>query len=377
MSSPIPVCMAVADTRTRAKDWETLLREVEIGKWGASEFVRHAYESLAQERQNEHDASVALWKQAVTATEQRPERLEALAQLAFDWHWEDRGTELLWKLTATGSAPRKVLDKLWEAAARTRNTEQMRTISRLRMKADPRSIEARNNFAFLSLLTRSTEGGIHEIADALYNEAPGNPEAVATYAFSLYRREKIAEALSAMQALKPEQLREPRWPATSAFSSQPPDAMPMLRNPSRSGKKASSSPRKQNSSARQKRAPRRSRKSSRRYFQGFTTRTPVPLKSATLRVTSVRSCSSAVAAIRPSASEIPVAAAIPPHRSATVSVTGRNCPANSSSTPFSHPSRFPACIRSVPRSPSIPLRISPTVMTLSAQSDGWFADTQF
>ncbi|MEI7821261.1 MAG: hypothetical protein WCK55_10115 [Verrucomicrobiota bacterium] len=204
-----PVCVAVADTRTRAKDWETLLREVEIGKWGASEFVRQAYESLAQERQNEHDASVALWKQAVTATEQRPERLEILAQLAFDWHWEDRATELLWKLTATGSAPRKVLDTLWEAAARTRNTEQMRAISKMRMKADPRSIEARNNFAFLSLLTRSTEGGIHEIADALYKDAPGNPEVVATYAFSLYRREKIAEALSAMQALKPEQLREP------------------------------------------------------------------------------------------------------------------------------------------------------------------------
>ena len=204
-----PVCMAVADARTHAKDWETLLREVEVGKWGASEFVRQAYESLAQERLNEHDESVALWKQAVTATEQRQERLEVLAQLAFDWHWEDRGTELLWKVTATGSAPRKVLDTLWEAAARTRNTEQMRAISKMRMKADPRSIEARNNFAFLSLLTRSTEGGIHEIADALYKEAPGNPEVVATYAFSLYRRAKTGEALSAMQALKEEQLREP------------------------------------------------------------------------------------------------------------------------------------------------------------------------
>ena len=119
------------------------------------------------------------------------------------------GIELLWKLTATGSAQRKVLDTLWEIAARNRNTAQMRAISKLRMKADPRSLEARNNFACLSLLIRSTEGGIHEIADALYKEAPDNPDVVATYAFSLYRREKPAEAISAMQKLKPEQLREP------------------------------------------------------------------------------------------------------------------------------------------------------------------------
>ncbi len=204
-----PVCLAVAHARTRAKDWETLLREVEIGKWGGNEFARHAYEALALERQNEHEASVASWMQAITATEQRPERLDTLAQLAFAWHWEERGFEMLWKLAATGSAPRKVLDTLWEVAARNRKTEQLRALSKLRMKADPRSMEARNNFACLSLLMRSTEGGIHEIADAVYKEAPDNPEVVATYALSLYRREKAAEALSVMQKLKPEQLREP------------------------------------------------------------------------------------------------------------------------------------------------------------------------
>lgn len=204
-----PVCLAVAEARARAKDWETLQREVEIGKWGTSEFARHAYEALALERQNEREASMASWTLALTATEQRPERLEVLAKLAVAWGWKDRSTELLWKLTATGSAPRKVLDTLWEIAARSRNTEQMRAISKLRMKADPRSLVARNNFVCLSLLTRSTEGGIHEIADALFQEAPDQPDVVATYAFSLYRREKSAEALNAMQRLKPEQLREP------------------------------------------------------------------------------------------------------------------------------------------------------------------------
>lgn len=202
-----PVCLAVADARTRAKDWETLLREVEIGKWGASEFARLGYEALAQDKQGEREASLTSWTQAVSATEARPERLEVLAQLAGIWGWEDRSIELLWKVTATGSAPRKVIDTLWAVAARSRNTEQMRAISKLRMKADPRSIEARNNYACLALLTRSTEGGVHEIAEALYKEAPNEPDVVATYALSLYQRENLAEAINAMQTLKPEQLR--------------------------------------------------------------------------------------------------------------------------------------------------------------------------
>jgi hypothetical protein len=85
----------------------------------------------------------------------------------------------------------------------------MCAISKLRLNVDPQGIEAQNNFVFLSMLTRSTEGGLHERADALYRKAPRNPDVVATYAFSLYQRGKLAGALSAMQTLTPEQLREP------------------------------------------------------------------------------------------------------------------------------------------------------------------------
>jgi Flp pilus assembly protein TadD len=94
-------------------------------------------------------------------------------------------------------------------AASKQNTEQMRAVSKLRVAADPQSLEAQNNFVFLSMLTRSAEAGLHERADALYRKAPQNPDVVATYALSLYQRGKLAEALRAMQTLTSEQLREP------------------------------------------------------------------------------------------------------------------------------------------------------------------------
>ena len=112
-------------------------------------------------------------------------------------------------MTASGSAPRAVLDALWAGAIRLGDTEQMRTIAKMRMNADPRSVEARNNFVFLSLLKHSTESGLHDIADALYQDAPESPGVVATYAFSLHLRGKLPEALAAMRKLPPDQLREP------------------------------------------------------------------------------------------------------------------------------------------------------------------------
>ena len=69
--------------------------------------------------------------------------------------------------------------------------------------------DPRNNFVLLSLLKHSTESGLHDIADALYKDAPENPGVVATYAFSLHFRGKLPGALAAMRKLQPEQLREP------------------------------------------------------------------------------------------------------------------------------------------------------------------------
>lgn len=204
-----PVCVAVAEARAHAMDWENLQIAVEAGTWGSFEFARHAYHARALQRLDFPAESGEAWLKAVWATENRPDRIEALSNLAFRWRWEQRGTELLWKMAASGSAPRRVTDTLWADAVRRTDTDQLRTLSKLRMNADPRSVEARNNFAFLSLITRSAESSVHELVETLVKETPDNAEVVSTYAFSLYQRGRIDDALSAMKNLNPEQLRMP------------------------------------------------------------------------------------------------------------------------------------------------------------------------
>lgn len=95
----------------------------------------------------------------------------------------------------------------------------------------------------------------------------------------------------------------------------------------------------------------------------------MPAKSLTLRVTSVRPCSRAVAAIIPSATPRgwPTACRRPsrtPQRSATACVTGSTRLPNQSGTLISincsYSARFAPCARSV-----VPLRISPMVSTLT------------
>jgi len=111
-------------------------------------------------------------------------------------------------------------------------------------------------FAFLSLLTRSTDGGIHELAETLHKDAPENEEVVSTYAFSLSQRGRIDDALEAMKALKPEQLRKPSVARYQAIFLTAAGRVPRPRSTSPSGNRGSCFPRKKSSSNRQRPPPR-------------------------------------------------------------------------------------------------------------------------
>jgi hypothetical protein len=68
---------------------------------------------------------------------------------------------------------------------------------------------ARNNFICLSLLTRSTDRDINDLAAGLYQDAPGNASAAATYGLSLLLQHREHEAVALMRTLEPARLREP------------------------------------------------------------------------------------------------------------------------------------------------------------------------
>ncbi len=204
-----PVCVAVADACARGLDWERLNETLEGASWGELEDLRGAYLARALDHLDDAEGAANAWKASLAAAEKNVKRLERLLKMAIEWRWERRAEEALWKLTATEQCPRWVLDTLFTVAERRGATAQLLAISRQLVKADPKSLAVRNDFAFLSLLMRSKEGGGNELAASLYKEAPANAHVASTYGLSLFQQGRVEEAIAVMRTFKPEQLREP------------------------------------------------------------------------------------------------------------------------------------------------------------------------
>ena len=76
-------------------------------------------------------------------------------------------------------------------------------------KLFPSSLSMKNNLAMTALLLDAQELKPYDLAREVYQAAPTNASYVSTYAFSLYRQGKNAEALKVMKTLSPGELQNP------------------------------------------------------------------------------------------------------------------------------------------------------------------------
>jgi len=204
-----PVSIAVADSYAVAQDWVELQAVLEDSSWYHMDYVRLATLAWANEKLGDTRASTAAWKNALVATTGARDRIETLAKAALSWGWEQRAEDALWSLTTGPHRPTWVLQTLWIKSLKRADTVKMQKIARLMVDANPKSVAARNNYIFLSLLLRSSDGSPHVAAETLFRENPTNPSAVSTYALSLFQLGRARAATEAMETLKPAQLHEP------------------------------------------------------------------------------------------------------------------------------------------------------------------------
>ena len=205
-----PVSLGVADAYMRIADWAKLEELTGTAKWGEMDFMRKAFLACALEHLDEDADAAKEWADAVSAVRGRADAMERLAKFAVQAKWTKRAQELKWTLAAMPKSPRWVLDSLWKDAYQRGDTAQLQKLSGAQAKADPKGLASRNNYAFLSLLTRNTEDNPHGIAETLYREHPEDGLVASTYALSLFQQGKAADAAALMSALKPEQLRQPQ-----------------------------------------------------------------------------------------------------------------------------------------------------------------------
>ena len=205
-----PVSIAVADSYAVAKNWPELQKTLKGSKWFHMDYVRLATLAWAMDQSDDRAGAANNWKGAMSAAEGRLDRMETLARAAIAWGWDSRAEEALWSITAFSvQSPTWVLQTLWARSLKRGDTDRLRNVARLMLQANPKSVSARNNYIFLSLLKRTEEGSPHHAADMLYKENPVTPSVISTYALSLFLLSRYQGAVQIMETLPPAQLREP------------------------------------------------------------------------------------------------------------------------------------------------------------------------
>jgi Tfp pilus assembly protein PilF len=204
--------IAVADAYANVKNWMRLKRWTRKGIWGESDYLRLAYQAIAtrQSRQDNADTEFpALWRAAEQSTHDQSERELVLARLASKWNLEKESEQLWLRVAEDPPMRREALDALRRVYREDNDTEKLYDVLQRLHDSSPNEAPITADLARLGLnLERNVERS-HEVAKEAHDRAPNEVNCAVTYAFSLYRLGRNAEALAIIQGLPADQLRDP------------------------------------------------------------------------------------------------------------------------------------------------------------------------
>lgn len=214
LSSP-PASVAVADAYATVKNWSRLKRWTRTGNWGDAEYLRLAYGATAERHLRSGKDSSAnsefetLWQSAAELSEEVPERELMLARLATKWQLAKQAEELWIRVEENSTTRREALDNLRQLYRANGETAKLYTVLQRLHESSPNEEPITADLARLGLnLGENTESS-HQLAKEAYDRAPNEANCAVTYAFSLHRLARNAEALAIIQSLSPDQLYDP------------------------------------------------------------------------------------------------------------------------------------------------------------------------
>jgi len=208
-----PASVVVADAYANAKNWTRLKRWTRKGMWGESDYLRLAYQAIAV-RESSRDAGTPdefgkLWRAAEQSTNDQPERELVLARLASKWTLEKQSEQLWLRVAEDPPLRREALDALRRLYRAENNTGKLYDILQRLHETSPSEAPITADLARLGLnLDRNIERS-HDLAKEAHDRAPNELNCAVTYAFSLYRFGRNADALAIIQSLPADQLRDP------------------------------------------------------------------------------------------------------------------------------------------------------------------------
>jgi len=210
LSSP-PTSVAVADAYATVKNWSRLKRWTRSGNWGDDEYLRLAYDAIAERhlRSGNDSEFDTLWRSADELSQHEPEHELTLARLAAKLQLENQAEELWVRVEENPTMRREALDNLRQLYRARDDTTKLYAVLQRLHDSSPNEAPITADLARLGLnLGENTEGS-HQLAKEAYDRTPNEVNCAVTYAFSLHRLGRNAEALAIIQSLPPEQLHDP------------------------------------------------------------------------------------------------------------------------------------------------------------------------
>lgn len=211
LTSP-PASIVVADTYANAKNWTRLKRWIRKGTWDESDYLRLAYQAIATRKSRENTADAEfdkLWRAADESAHDQPQRELVLARLASKWDLKKESEELWLRVAEEPPMRREALDALRRLYRGENDTGKLYEILQRLHETSPNEAPITADLARLGLnLERNIERS-HDLAKEAYDREPNEVNCTVTYAFSLYRLGRNAEAFAIIQGLPADQLHDP------------------------------------------------------------------------------------------------------------------------------------------------------------------------
>jgi hypothetical protein len=195
-----------ADALTALRDWRGLHNLLTGRSWDECDFMRVA---MLVRCTREADLPGPNWSEAIGACRADGRNLLLLAQVAVEWSWRDEAEALYWQVAAPGCYYRSAaLDGLWAYYSRRSDARGLLRVARERFDDHPGDPVARNNFAFLALLSGHDRAQPAQIAAEDFEVQPDNANVAATYAFALYLDGRYEEGLRVLNHIGEDRLRD-------------------------------------------------------------------------------------------------------------------------------------------------------------------------
>ena len=204
-----PVPRLIAEARIKVADWAELEATTKDANWGQFDFLRRAFLARALRAQGNPVAAEREWSSAVKTAAGQYESLALLTRIIAEWGWKEEGVDLLWQMAKYPEAQKDALSTLYQLYAKAENTQGLyRVLVRL-AEVEPTDLKVQNNLAQIGLLLNADVPRARQLAADFFAKEPSNPAYVSTYAFSLYEKGDVQEALKVISSLPEDQLKDP------------------------------------------------------------------------------------------------------------------------------------------------------------------------